>query len=52
MTDEALEDYYWLPLVIRSRVAGVFAGLENWPMVSGAKPPARKVEGAILAQNW
>ena len=38
LTPEAQRDLDGLPMTIHVRVQGVFARLEKWPAVSGAKP--------------
>jgi mRNA-degrading endonuclease RelE of RelBE toxin-antitoxin system len=43
ITPEAQADFDALPVVIRNRIGRVFARLEDWPNVSGAKP---------LSGNW
>lgn len=54
MTAEALADYRSLPLIIRSRVTGIFERLKLWPRVSGAKPLGGKWKGhfRIRTGDW
>ena len=47
LTPSARADFAVLPRPIQARVLAVFARLENWPNVSGAKP----LRGA-LSGNW
>ncbi|MBX3439723.1 MAG: type II toxin-antitoxin system RelE/ParE family toxin [Planctomycetaceae bacterium] len=45
LTTEALQQFADLPRGIRPRVDAIFARLEDWPDVSGAKPLSGKLAG-------
>lgn len=45
LTVSAQEQLRELPEVIEARVRDIFARLENWPAVSGAKPLRRALAG-------
>ena len=38
MTADAAEEFARLPVRIKARVQSIFARLEKWPVISGAKP--------------
>jgi mRNA-degrading endonuclease RelE of RelBE toxin-antitoxin system len=51
---EAREDFDALPLTVRVRVRAIFARLQQWPNVSGAKPLKKEWAGhcRIRSGDW
>ena len=45
ITEEVQSQYHALPRIARTRIAKLFARLERWPDVSGAKPLRGKLAG-------
>jgi len=46
LTADAAEQLARLPRVVRSRATAVLVRLDNWPVVSGAKPLRGKLAGS------
>jgi hypothetical protein len=45
ITEEAQQQFYDLPVAIQARIERIFARLEKWPAVSGAKPLSGRLAG-------
>jgi mRNA interferase RelE/StbE len=54
ITPDAQREFNELPATIQARVAGVFARLQEWPEVSGAKPLRGNLHGSyrIRTGDW
>jgi len=54
LTGEGQADFDRLPAAMQARVLGIFARLEAWPLVSGAKPLRYDWKGhfRIRAGDW
>ena len=51
ITPEAQRQFHALPAAIRTRIEKVYARLEQWPAVSGAKPLSGTLAGHYRART-